>query len=158
MLGLVSGLLLTLVLLPVVDVLPELLGVELGISVLVDTLVPKVDLVAGLGEDGLELVGGDLSASADELKPDLVVDLASGLGTLFLLALDEAVGVEAMILVEVHVEQSQLVLEGVHRVTLVDDLLEKLVSIREFELALDQNSGSMIEIWCLQHQVEASVG
>ena len=86
------------------------------------------------------------------------MNLASGLSTLLLLALDEAVGVETMVLVEVHIEQAQLVLEGNHGVSLLNDLLKQLVPVYPLQLALNQHSGRVIEIWSLQHQVEASVG
>ena len=103
--------------------------------VLVDALVPQVDLVAGLGEYLFELVGGELSASADQLEPDLVVNLARGLRPVSLLAYDETVNEEAMVLEVVHIEQLQLLLEGSAGATFFDDLLEKLVSIGEAQLA-----------------------
>ena len=104
-LGLPLGLALALVFLPLVHIVPEPLGIELGFPVLVDALVPQVDLVAGLGEYLFELVGGDLPASADELEPDLVVNLARGLRPVSLLANDETVDEETMVLEVVHIEQ-----------------------------------------------------
>ena len=157
-LGLPLGLALALVFLPLVHIVPELLGIELRLPVLVDALVPQVDLVAGLGEYLFELVGGDLSASADQLEPDLVVNLASGLRPVSLLANDETVDEETMVLEVVHIEQLKLLLEGSAGATFFDDLLEKLVSIGEAQLAAHKDSCSVVEIRGLQKEVQASVG
>ena len=140
-----------------IDVLPELSWIKFGVAILVNTLVPEVDLIGSFGEDCLKFVCGDLPSPADELEPDFVMDLAGSLCTLFLFALDIAVLVKTVIHIVVHVEQAQFILEGNYYVSLFDDLLEQLVPVCEVQLARNENSRCVVKIRGLEYQVVSSV-